>query len=90
MNCKPGDLAVQVSCYGDGRYIGQLYRCLSSFIDGDGEPRWRVEPLSRTLPKWVAPECDDKHLRPIRDPGEDAVDETLLWLPSPSRTKETA
>lgn len=30
----------------------------------------------------------DRDLRPIRDPGDDAVDETLLWLPVPH--KETA
>lgn len=32
----------------------------------------------------------DKFLRPIRDPGDDATDETLLWLPVPSRQRETA
>lgn len=32
--------------------------------------------------------ASDSHLRPIRDPGDDAVDETLLRLPAP--TKETA
>ena len=26
----------------------------------------------------------DSRLRPIRDPGPDAVDETLLWLPVPT------
>lgn len=34
--------------------------------------------------------CPDSSLRPIRDPGEDARDETLEWLPSPSKQKETA
>lgn len=32
----------------------------------------------------------DKYLRPIRDPGEDAQDETLSWLPVPSRDEVTA
>lgn len=27
----------------------------------------------------------DSNLRPIRDPGDDAQDETLSWLPMPSR-----
>ena len=31
----------------------------------------------------------DKYLRPIRDPGEDAQDETLSWLPVPSRDEVT-
>lgn len=30
----------------------------------------------------------DRCLQPLSDPGDDAVDETLLWLPSPH--KETA
>lgn len=30
---------------------------------------------------WIA----DQYLRPIRDPGDDAVDETLQWLPAPSK-----
>ena len=34
--------------------------------------------------------CRDENLRPIRDPGEDAVDETLQWLPVPSTDKEAA
>lgn len=32
----------------------------------------------------------DRFLRPIRDPGEDAKDETLQWLPVPSQHKEAA
>lgn len=35
---------------------------------------------------WIA----DKYLRPIRDPGDDAKDETLQWLPVPSTEKEGA
>lgn len=27
----------------------------------------------------------DHRLRPLRDPGNDATDETLLWLPVPSK-----
>lgn len=32
----------------------------------------------------------DAWLRPIRDPGEDAQDETLLWLPVPRVSEATA
>ena len=28
--------------------------------------------------------CPDEYLRPFRDPGDDAQDETLGWLPVPS------
>lgn len=32
----------------------------------------------------------DASLRPIRDPGDDATDQTLEWLPVPSRETEVA
>lgn len=32
----------------------------------------------------------DKYLRPIRNPGEDAQDETLDWVPVPSRDEVAA
>jgi hypothetical protein len=35
-------------------------------------------------------QCQDKWLKPIRDPGEDARDETLEWLPVPSREEVSA
>lgn len=31
--------------------------------------------------------CADKYLRPIRHPGDEATDETLLWLPAPKQTE---
>jgi hypothetical protein len=34
--------------------------------------------------------CPDRALRPIRDPGEDATDETLQRLPAPSRDEVMA
>ena len=34
--------------------------------------------------------CRDENLRPFRDPGEDAQDESLQWLPVPSTEKEAA
>lgn len=34
--------------------------------------------------------CKQESLRPIRDPGDDAQDETLSWLPVPSTEKEAA
>jgi hypothetical protein len=32
----------------------------------------------------------DSRLKPIRDPGDDAQDETLQWLPVPSRDEVSA
>lgn len=92
MNCKPGDLAIIVwSAAGNE---GKIVRCVRLLGErlwyGPGEasmpyPTWEVD---RDLHDWggeVGRDVPDAQLRPIRDPGDDAVDETLEWLPSPSR-----
>jgi hypothetical protein len=90
MNCKPGDLAVIVR----GRNIalpclGRIVRVLSTVPSPYcGSPAWKLEtplqhPVEGTM-AYILDEC----LRPIRDPGDDARDETLDWLPVP--TKEIA
>lgn len=83
LRCKPGDLAVIVgSTYMGGICNGCLLRCLSIH---DHES-WNVEPLSPRLLEHFNPTDDvmlDRYLRPIRDPGDDAVDETLLSKPAP-------
>lgn len=46
------------------------------------------KPRCSCSEKYGADACwPDEYLRPIRDPGEDATDETLLWLPSPRETE---
>jgi hypothetical protein len=71
MNCKPGDLAVLVYSR-IPRYIGEIYVVLRPY-DGtefaSNEPAWVIEHRGE---EW---HCEDRHLRPIRDPGDDAVDE---------------
>jgi hypothetical protein len=85
MNCKPGDLAVIVR---KSKLIGLLVNVVGPALDGELGV-WTVEPL-RPIPCPAAGgwKCADHNLRPIRDPGEDARDETLNWLPVP--TKELA
>jgi hypothetical protein len=86
MNCKPGDLAILVKAgvERDEPYLGQIFTCL----------RIHTEASARVgMPVWTVTELDgfgvkDRSLRPIRDPGEDATDETLQWLPVP--VKEAA
>lgn len=94
MNCKPGDLAVIVAPDTSTRNLGKIVRVLHGSRLGDGW--WWVESLSPAFMNGPG-SCDrvamegnieDRRLRPIRDPGDDAVDETLLWLPAP--TTETA
>lgn len=67
-----------------------------TFNSYSGAPCWVVK-FQRPLPiRWsdgklrdaTHATCPDKRLRPIRNPGDDARDETLEWLPVPSRTTE--
>jgi hypothetical protein len=90
MNCKPGDLAVVVrgehnvgrflsvlaasECHGIGWWYVEMHGGPATAIDGEGKTT-----LERTG------HIEDHRLRPIRDPGDDARDETLDWLPVPKR-----
>lgn len=61
-------------------------------------PAWAVKFSSPKAMKWsdgkvrnsLYATCVDTILLPIRDPGEDARDQTLDWLPVPSKEGETA
>lgn len=92
MNCKPGDLAIVVATANaqQREYIGKIVTCVKVVNTIDGPVGWRTAPFlvnqfTKNSIAWV-----DHHLRPIRDPGDDATDETLQWLPTPSREKEAA
>ncbi len=100
MNCKPGDLAINffpgspnlgrvvtvVEAY-DGRPGPD-----GAAIETGGQPCWIVKGPGLVLWKFDGDHIPaewtvmlDRWLRPIRDPGDDAQDETLSWLPVPSR-----
>jgi len=99
MNCKPGDLAVFVRSMAGNE--GKIVRCIrlatedelsrTGFNQKDG-PVWVVDQaMNCTSPGVRLPLGKDRNLRPIRPQPDDAVDETLLWLPVPSeKTKELA
>jgi len=81
MNCKPGDLAIVVYCINSAN-LGRVLRVVRPFpLFADA---WEVE--GQDSGKWAF----DSWLRPIRNPGDDAQDETLQWLPVPSQHKEAA
>jgi hypothetical protein len=88
MNCKPGDLAVIVKPGTTHRNLGKLVVVKNLLWDD----MWNVEALSPCHKENGRYETwgfiEDHRLRPLRDPGDDAVDETILWLGSP--TKEAA
>lgn len=91
MNCKPGDLAVIVRTLPPGAFLlGYVVEVLHQVADVDQGPAWLVR-LQRDITNPISGEigsegvAPDAFLMPIRDPGEDAQDETLQWLPVPER-----
>ena len=86
MNCKPGDLAVIVSTNGekDQWPLGRIVICQSHIRVAHCD-YWRLGELLPVpgAPGFFVDAVQDSCLCPLRDPGDDAVDETLLWLPVP-------
>lgn len=81
MNCKQGDLAINVG--GNPHARGEIYKVLREYKGGvfsDGRPAWWVEHRGY---EW---HCHDHALRPLR--GNSGQDETLQWCDVP--TKEHA
>lgn len=98
MNCKQGDLAVFVRSMAGND--GLIVRCLRLADEHDKsnwghersiEQLWLVDKMVKKVgsetgrPFPAAPLAEDAFLRPIRDPGDDATDETLTWLPVPRK-----
>lgn len=83
MNCKPGDLAINVAGLVNCR--GEIYKVVRPY-DGplflDRGFAWWVDHRGQEF------HCTDASLRPIRDPGDDARDEMLRPLPK-QREQET-
>lgn len=96
MNCKQGDLAIIVTSANGNE--GKIVRCLRLATPEDADrfhvimsvATWFIDINLPTRRGDAIPLIPDRRLRPIRAPGDDAVDETLLWLPSPTRQKEPA
>jgi len=92
MNCKPGDLAVVVRTAPDerNRHLGRIVPVLRlSKQPTKYGPAWEYE--GDVLTTWGrVPVIEDCALRPIRDPGDDAVDETLEWLDVPHKQGQPA
>lgn len=82
MNCKKGELAVIIKSDPDKQHaIGHICRVVERWQHQflRHEPAWRIDPVVSGGYDVVLDEC----LRPIRDPGDDAVDETLVRLGKP-------
>jgi hypothetical protein len=88
LNCKPGDLAYTVAPVRIDKR-GRTYRVLR---ESAVEDHVRLNfGWSYSLPCWLCEDAEgetifaDMSLRPIRDPGEDAVDEILQLVGSPNK-----
>jgi hypothetical protein len=85
MNCNPGDLAIIVGTMGVPGVDGILGRVVAvvriADITTDFGPRWEIaEPF--VLQDHLIVSVADCILRPIRDPGDDAKDESFQWAPA--------
>ena len=75
MNCRPGDMAIITGVLPTSigfECNGMIVQCVELFNDHYGSYSWLVNPKPRGFCA-VADAC----LRPIRDPGDDAVDEMV-------------
>jgi hypothetical protein len=98
MNCRPGDLAMIVGsrlAANNGRIVRVLrYMGDVKFTSGKVYPDcWLLEGrLAERCTRSEALGGDaiqpDRLLRPIRDPGDDAQDESLAWLPPVPKDNE--
>lgn len=88
MNCKQFDMARIVPntpCdeWARGRIV--QVRVPGTWL---GLPAWTTDPLLVTPDGAVCEMVCDEILRPIRDPGDDAVDETLQRIGAPQQPVE--
>lgn len=88
MNCRPGDLARVVNSAEtrESGVVDWFFKVTQlNGVAANGRPSWGFEGPPRTVPKGILKGLvfegiADDILRPIRDPGDDAVDETLRHL----------
>ncbi|MFY9460444.1 MAG: hypothetical protein WAP57_11915 [Aquabacterium commune] len=92
LNCKKDDLAYiyRVTDKANAWMLGQVVRCVRMEIM-KGRAGWHLEQgvthrQTIFMWEWVADDC----LRPIGNPGDDARDESLSWLPVPGREEVSA
>ena len=86
LNCRPGDLAIVVRDY-QMQHTGKIVQVVR-LLPGYFSPTWETIPELIDRDGTIC-DVDDSHLKPIRDPGDEATDESKAWLP-PVPTKELA
>jgi len=91
MNCKPGDLAVIIGgglTGEDKKDIGMIVTVVEAYGDGLS---WIIQSSGRPFGSggYVVATFDTS-LRPIRDPGDDVVDEFLALTGKPDYREKIA
>lgn len=83
LNCRRGDLAVIARTAEEFKdAIGHVAQCVEATPGHPFLVGWIIEPP--VLVKGISYNaCADWCLRPIRNPGDDAADETLTWAGLP-------
>lgn len=87
MNCKPNDLAIVKSeqCTILANLVDHIVKVTRLDRNACGDAAWEFEGPRRFIFGELFAVIPDRLLRPIRDPGDDARDETLDWLPVPKK-----
>jgi hypothetical protein len=81
MKCKPGELAIVVGGYDPmcPPPLGAIVRVTRP--NCHFPTCWEMSPPVFDPRDGCEVVIEDRHLLPIRDPGDDAVDESKAWLP---------
>ena len=83
LRCKPGDLAIVVAGANleppNMGAIVRVARLSSGWVDA-----WELDPPCIDPVDGFEVHAPDHHLKPIRDPGDDAVDEMTLIAGKPT------
>jgi hypothetical protein len=98
MNCKPGDLAIVIRGR-SGKNDGKIVRVIRPSSGNQSAGGWTWVHYPEDGPAWMCEGGDlytgngnlagnigffrDSSLKPIRDPGDDAVDEMVQKLGKP-------
>lgn len=83
LNCRPGDLALIERAGRETQHLVGHFVTVKRIHHASSPrlPGWVYEPRFIAADGVAVEWLEDCCLRPIRDPGDDAVDESKAWLP---------
>jgi hypothetical protein len=83
---KPGDLClITRSRAGHEGKVVKAVRFVGRVYGWNGFDRWEIDRGLMGIYGNVSNTFRGEWMRPIRDPGDDAQDESLLWAPAPEK-----